>query len=201
MQPAFVWLGNHPCLDFINTELMGADGRTDLLQTVPNLVHWLTSAKLVDTQARAMLLTKWHRSPASSRALELARELRSVLRVMAERIAAGRGVPQTAIRAINVSLEADRSHRKLVCRNGKFVERFYREYSKAAALLVPVAESASHLLRECDLSRIRKCENFSCILFFYDQSKNSSRRWCSMNLCGNRHKAAAFYRRHRRTSR
>jgi len=201
MQPSFVWLGNHPCLDFINTELMGSDGRKDLLQTVPNLVHWLTSAKLVDGEVRAMLLTKWHGSSAASRALQLARQLRSVLREMAERISSGRGVPQTALRAINASLEADRSHRKLVRRQGKFVERFYREYSKPETLLVPVAESASHLLCQCDLRRIRMCENPACILFFYDQSKNGSRRWCSMDFCGNRHKAAAFYRRHRRASR
>lgn len=199
MQPSFVWLGHHPCLDFINTELMGAGGRKDLLQAFPDLVYWLTSAKLVDAEAGATLRKKWHGSSAASRALHLGRELRSMLREMAERIAAGRGVPQTALRAINSSLGADRGHRKLVRRHGRFVERFHRDYSKAETLLVPVAEAASHLLCECDLSRIRKCENPSCILFFYDQSKNGSRRWCSMEFCGNRHKAAAFYHRHRRS--
>jgi predicted RNA-binding Zn ribbon-like protein len=35
-------------------------------------------------------------------------------------------------------------------------------------------------------------------LQFYDASKNHSRRWCSMNACGNRMKAALHYRRSRK---
>jgi predicted RNA-binding Zn ribbon-like protein len=31
---------------------------------------------------------------------------------------------------------------------------------------------------------------------FYDDSKTQRRRWCSMALCGNRSKVAAFTRRH-----
>jgi predicted RNA-binding Zn ribbon-like protein len=43
--------------------------------------------------------------------------------------------------------------------------------------------------------RIRKCEHKSCILHFVDTSKGGKRRWCSMDLCGNRQKAADFYSR------
>ncbi|WP_438445117.1 CGNR zinc finger domain-containing protein [Gorillibacterium sp. sgz5001074] len=43
--------------------------------------------------------------------------------------------------------------------------------------------------------RIRKCEHESCILHFVDTSKGGKRRWCSMDLCGNRQKAADFYAR------
>jgi predicted RNA-binding Zn ribbon-like protein len=32
-------------------------------------------------------------------------------------------------------------------------------------------------------------------LYFYDTTKNHTRRWCSMTGCGNRAKAAAFYER------
>jgi predicted RNA-binding Zn ribbon-like protein len=43
--------------------------------------------------------------------------------------------------------------------------------------------------------RIRKCEHESCFLHFVDTSKGGKRRWCSMNFCGNRQKAAGFYSR------
>jgi len=57
---------------------------------------------------------------------------------------------------------------------------------------VPVAHYAANFFATADYSAIRKCENPTCILFFYDTSKNHSRRWCSMELCGNRSKVAAF---------
>jgi predicted RNA-binding Zn ribbon-like protein len=31
--------------------------------------------------------------------------------------------------------------------------------------------------------------------YFYDVSKNQTRRWCSMDVCGNRAKVAAYYHR------
>lgn len=46
--------------------------------------------------------------------------------------------------------------------------------------------------------RIRKCANPDCVLWFYDVSKNGQRRWCSMQGCGNRMKAARFYDKHLR---
>ncbi|MDP9864303.1 MULTISPECIES: CGNR zinc finger domain-containing protein [Streptosporangium] len=45
--------------------------------------------------------------------------------------------------------------------------------------------------------RIRKCSNPACVLWFYDTSKNGSRRWCSMEACGNRAKSNRFQKRHR----
>jgi predicted RNA-binding Zn ribbon-like protein len=64
-------------------------------------------------------------------------------------------------------------------------------------LLVPVAESAAWMLERGERSLLRRCENPECVLFFYDSTKNKRRRWCSMDSCGSRAKAAAYYRRHR----
>lgn len=41
--------------------------------------------------------------------------------------------------------------------------------------------------------RIRQCAHPDCVLFFYDTSKNGTRRWHSMATCGNRTKAARHY--------
>ncbi|MFC5184509.1 CGNR zinc finger domain-containing protein [Actinomadura harenae] len=45
--------------------------------------------------------------------------------------------------------------------------------------------------------RVRKCANPDCVLWFYDLTKNGSRRWCSMAVCGNRTKTARFQQAHR----
>ncbi|WP_121154630.1 CGNR zinc finger domain-containing protein [Micromonospora pisi] len=46
-------------------------------------------------------------------------------------------------------------------------------------------------------NRIRPCGNPACVLHFYDTSRNGTRRWCSMDGCGGRAKAARHYQRHR----
>ncbi|MEV0091578.1 CGNR zinc finger domain-containing protein [Streptomyces sp. NPDC050738] len=45
--------------------------------------------------------------------------------------------------------------------------------------------------------RIRSCAHESCILHFFDTSRNGTRRWCSMAGCGNRAKASRHYARTR----
>ncbi|MFG1706363.1 CGNR zinc finger domain-containing protein [Nonomuraea sp. M3C6] len=45
--------------------------------------------------------------------------------------------------------------------------------------------------------RVRKCANPQCVLWFLDVSKNGSRRWCSMEVCGNRAKVGRFNQRHK----
>ncbi|WP_232524336.1 CGNR zinc finger domain-containing protein [Nocardiopsis gilva] len=42
--------------------------------------------------------------------------------------------------------------------------------------------------------RIRRCEGDHCVLYFFDTSRNGTRRWCSMAVCGNRAKAQRHYR-------
>ena len=60
-------------------------------------------------------------------------------------------------------------------------------------LLAAVALSALSLLPEA--RRIRICQN--CRWLFLDRSKNGSRRWCDMAVCGNRQKAKRHYQRRR----
>ncbi|MEO5759776.1 MAG: CGNR zinc finger domain-containing protein [Mesorhizobium sp.] len=58
-----------------------------------------------------------------------------------------------------------------------------------------LAVSALSLLREDTAARLRICPN--CTWLFVDRSRNSSRLWCDMAVCGNRQKASRHYRRRR----
>ncbi|ORT61752.1 hypothetical protein BKD26_01615 [Streptomyces sp. CB03238] len=51
-----------------------------------------------------------------------------------------------------------------------------------------------HLLRTAP-DRIRACAHEACVLHFFDTSRNGTRRWCSMAVCGNRAKASRHYAR------
>ena len=70
------------------------------------------------------------------------------------------------------------------------------DFQRPESLWGIIAAAAADLFSNVDVSRVRKCE--TCVLHFYDTSKKGSRRWCSMNICGNRVKVAAYQRRLRK---
>jgi predicted RNA-binding Zn ribbon-like protein len=45
--------------------------------------------------------------------------------------------------------------------------------------------------------RVKICREDTCQWAFYDPSKNSSKQWCSMRVCGNRNKTRAYRARQR----
>jgi predicted RNA-binding Zn ribbon-like protein len=62
-------------------------------------------------------------------------------------------------------------------------------------LMAPLAHSAAMLFATVNRSRVRQCDH--CVGLFHDTSKKGTRRWCSMRLCGNRQKVAAYAARQR----
>jgi len=59
-------------------------------------------------------------------------------------------------------------------------------------VLWPIVVSAAGLLTSDRLSRVRRCAAEDCDWLFLDESRNRSRRWCDMTLCGNRNKVRRF---------
>jgi predicted RNA-binding Zn ribbon-like protein len=60
------------------------------------------------------------------------------------------------------------------------------------ATLALVARDAMDLVTSPAITRIRECANPECGALFLDSSRPGSRRWCSMDSCGNRAKKAAM---------
>jgi predicted RNA-binding Zn ribbon-like protein len=193
----FLFIGNHLCLDFINTEMIIRGRRTDLLQEWTDLIDWVVQARLLSAAEGKAAETEWG-GAKGPRLLGGARAFRSVLRDMAEGIVADKPVPRSTVEAINGLLRRCPGYPQLIRINGRYERRFHSETPGAARLLVPIAEAASELLCVGDLSLLKKCRNDACILFFYDTTKNHARQWCSMGLCGNRMKVAAHYRRQKK---
>jgi predicted RNA-binding Zn ribbon-like protein len=67
-----------------------------------------------------------------------------------------------------------------------------------ASLLAPALWSAADILVGLESARLRECANDRCLWLFFDDSKNGTRRWCSMQSCGNRAKAHRHYLRQKR---
>jgi predicted RNA-binding Zn ribbon-like protein len=65
--------------------------------------------------------------------------------------------------------------------------------STPIAFETALAVSALSLLTGGASAKLKVCPN--CGWLFLDRSRNSSRLWCDMTVCGNRHKAKRHYRR------
>jgi predicted RNA-binding Zn ribbon-like protein len=193
----FFFVANHTCLDFINTLIVEKGQSIDLLKSFPDLIDWLTQAHVLNDKDAGESLRRWKDKPEGAYTLEQAKSFRTVLRGIVERIVCGKSHLKSTIDEINKILSNRIGYPYLTRVRGVFEIRFHKEFDEPIQLIVPIAESASDLLCHCDFSLIKRCENPACILYFYDISKNHTRRWCSMSVCGNRMKVGAHYRRHR----
>ncbi|MBI1877995.1 MAG: CGNR zinc finger domain-containing protein [Chloroflexi bacterium] len=162
-----------------------------------DLVWWLAAVQVLDAADAEAVIKRWGDTPEGQRAFERALAFRPVLREMVKQIVTGQSVPPATIEEINRLLPYRIRYSELIQEQDRFTTRSHLEFEEAIHLLTPIAEAAGDLLCQADFSLIKKCENPECILYFYDTSKNHVRRWCSMSLCGNRMKVAAFYRRRR----
>jgi predicted RNA-binding Zn ribbon-like protein len=74
----------------------------------------------------------------------------------------------------------------------------WRDDGSAEIMLFPIASSAAKLLTSGDVARVKECANSrdGCVALFLDCSRAQTRRWCSMDSCGNRAKFRTYYERH-----
>ena len=191
----FSLVGNLLCIDFVNTEVVVHGERVDRLADVDALLRWARVADVVDEAALRRLPAGWRAGRDAGRLLQDAKALRAALRTALEALATGRPPAADVVPAINDALAAGASTLRLERRGAAYVTLREALDPSPAALLAPIAESAAWLLEHGDRGLIRRCENPRCIRFFYDTTKNRRRRWCSMDGCGSRAKAAAYYRR------
>lgn len=194
---SFTFVGHYRCLDFVNTALIATRGRADPIEDFNDLVSWLHDAGLINAAERSVVLEKWSKGREAQQAYAAALLFRMRLAEIAERLASRRQVPKSGLIAINEQLQTRLTRAKLKRGKTGFVERFETDLTEPRQLIVPLAQSAADLLCNGDLSLVKRCAHLSCSLYFYDTSKNHTRRWCSMETCGSRMKMAAYYQRQR----
>lgn len=67
----------------------------------------------------------------------------------------------------------------------------------SADALGTILASATRVVHTGHWGRLKICPAHDCLVVFYDRSRNRSRNWCDMKICGNREKARSW--RQRRT--
>jgi predicted RNA-binding Zn ribbon-like protein len=183
-----VFLAGNLGLDFLNACTRVNGELVDLFQRDEDIIRWLELAGLSGPEAG--------RGAARISLLNPAQNLLENIRSLVEkRKARQRGDPAV----LNRFLAEAQSHRRLVWNKpGSLKIEKVTPKTTAQAVLGPVAEAAADLLATADFRLVKRCEDQTCVVWFSDNTKSHHRRWCSMVLCGNRHKVAAYRRRLRR---
>jgi predicted RNA-binding Zn ribbon-like protein len=178
--------GGAPALDFINTidPRFGSDA-VDLLSSPETLSRWAQFAGLADNVGV-------HRR-GFRRALSVRATLDAIFRAVAE----GRKPRRRDLTRLRNAYLAVLTRARLADAPGGLQWELPAS-AGVDALLLPVLTSALELLQ--GPPRIRQCLAEHCGWLFIDTTKNASRKWCSMDPCGNRDKMRRYRARKRDAS-
>lgn len=184
------FIGGRLCLDFANT--------AESLASYADLLAWSQQAGIVTESEAHHLREEATRHPTAAAAiLERATALREAIYRTFSAVADERSPEATDIATLNDTLSEALSRLRLTLTADGFSWRWAGNGDALEQVLWPVAQSAAELLTAGELSRVRMCAGDDCGWLFFDASKNQSRRWCSMEDCGNRAKARRHYQRQR----
>jgi predicted RNA-binding Zn ribbon-like protein len=187
--PRYELIGGLLCLDFCNTYERGRPA-ADRLREYSDLVGWGWRAGVLAAEEAARLERAAARNPTGSVAvLERAHLLRSALSAISGSLAVGKQPRRALIEPLNTELAAAMARSQLVATESGFTWVWAEGGKALDCVLWPVARSAADLLTTADLTAVRRCEGRVCGWFFLDTSRNRTRRWCDMRICGNRAKA------------
>jgi predicted RNA-binding Zn ribbon-like protein len=192
--------GGALCLDFANTWSDRERPDTDHLRAYSDLLAFALQTGLLSGPEESRLAGRAEEEPqTAAAALALGRSLREALYRIFSAVAASQVPADDDLERLNAALPEAFSRLRLECRGSELVWTWAAPEEPLAAPLWPVLRSAAELLTSEERQRVRECGGGACTWLFLDRSRNRSRRWCSMETCGNRAKAQRHYRRRSET--
>jgi predicted RNA-binding Zn ribbon-like protein len=201
---AFELCAGHPALDLVNSldDRFKESGPTELLPDYEALLRFTGECGLLHaSQVRA--LSTAIRPEAGLRAVESARQLREALGATLYGTLEGRDPVSADLHKLERQFRSAAEHRELGWSAHRKGQRgsagsagahwVWGRFATEPELPVwALAESAASLLLSPAAAQVRACGADTCRWLFLDTTKNHSRRWCKMEVCGNRMKARRF---------
>jgi predicted RNA-binding Zn ribbon-like protein len=188
--------GNRLSLDFVNLPFTSGD-------PVPHATSWLElidflAEKEIVSGDRGEQLRSLPESDPAAAALLLtsAERLSHGLRFAFRAVASNHRIHREWVEPVNEILAVTEGHDELEWDGSHWRLGFQAKEEGLEWLLAAIARSGAEIISEGGGRKLRRCDNPQCNLLFYDDSRTHRRRWCSMALCGNRSKVAAFAKRH-----
>ena len=177
-------VGGNLALDFANTAEGTPEGEIEREHLIgyQDLAYWGHRVGLLSGEDVERLLQKCHERPVEAdavfaRALEFRGHLYELFRAVAE----GHDPPEEDVEALR-RFECEALSRAKLVPSGDGFAWQWAAGDDLSGVLWPVAHAATALLTSGPLRRVKNCAG--CNWLFVDESKNRSRRWCSMEECG-----------------
>ncbi len=179
--------------DFVNTLAWRGSAPTESLHSIGELLGWMVSSKAM-TERAATELSNWFAAhPAQGvTVFGAAIESREMIYRLLRSIASDSPPAREDLRRLNRAL-GEAGSRQILDRADKGFGWRIEAKTTVAGILAPMLWSTADILVSPDAARVRQCANDRCLWLFRDDSKNGTRRWCSMQACGNRAKAHRHY--------
>ena len=168
---------------------------TELLPDYEALLRFMEQSGLLGgAQARA--LGRRIGKAEAERASNAARELREAAAIVLYAVAAGAAAPPAELRRLARYFQSARQRQELVWTpsepGSKFTWDWGGSQNEGELPVWILSLQTAALLTSEALSKLRTCDSETCRWLFLDTSKNHTRRWCDMKICGNRMKARRF---------
>jgi predicted RNA-binding Zn ribbon-like protein len=178
-------VGGNLALDFANTAEGTPEGKLERehLMGYEDLVFWGCHVGLLSGQQGERLLRQGRQRPVEAdavftRALEFRGHLYRLFRAVAE----GDDPPAESVETLRRYECEALTHAVLAPSGSGEFGWMWELGDDLAGVFWPVAHSATELLTSGPLGRVKGCAG--CNWLFVDESKNRSRRWCTMEECG-----------------
>jgi predicted RNA-binding Zn ribbon-like protein len=198
MAEVFQLVAGHLALDFANTldYRYDPDRLIDLLPTYDRFLAFCRQSGVINEPQRKRLLAST-RERNAQRTLKKVIEFREALYVLILSAVNGRPPDDSPLQMFNGTLAGARVPDSIRWEGNGFVRSCRGLAESPAGPLWIIVNASAVLLTSPDLRHIQECGAKNCRWLFLDRSRNHSRRWCDMRLCGNRSKAQRFYARTR----
>jgi predicted RNA-binding Zn ribbon-like protein len=193
----FEFSGGRLCLDFANTvDARPTDHALDRLATYADLVAWSQQADIISAHEAHHLLRKATDRPGDVAVIfTRAIALREAIYRIFSALAGGHRPRANDVATLNAELSAAMRRIRIVPTGGGFAWAWTCDDEALDRMCWPVVRSAAEFLTSDARVTGRECAGLHCGWLFIDTSRNQSRRWCNMQVCGNRAKARRHYQR------
>jgi predicted RNA-binding Zn ribbon-like protein len=211
-RPPPFFIADNLGLDFLNTLAVPIDTKVEWIASGEDLLVWLQHAGLapenvldglrksalpgeldaVAGQARALrdwfkaFVYKYMGKPLEPKAL---RQLEPLNQLLARDEEFGQIVVRDRLS------DGEHGHGRDGTGASRLALRPQRRWRSPETLLLPIARALADLVCTEDFTYLKACEGPTCTLLFIDRTRGAARRWCSMAVCGNRAKQAAYRKR------
>ena len=189
----FELVAGHAALDLVNTLdwRFRSSGAEELLAGYDDLLRFAAQSEIL-TAKQIRQIVRAGSDAAAADALVAVRELREASAEIFYAAVDSRTPSGSQIKIVERYFKQARERQRLTWSGSHLAWEWPASECGPDLPLWILSISTGRLLLSDEMRLLRACDKPDCRWLFLDTSKNHTRRWCDMKICGNRMKARRF---------